>query len=136
MIARQLIDHEKSEVMRHISLKELKAKLTRGDKFILVNALDEAKFNSMHIPGSVNLFTKDDIKTYLRPDDEIVVYCTEAACNRSILLYYLLETMGYRNIQRYAGGLKEWVEDGNPISRRMAWNIVPMYPETQMRIAQ
>ena len=51
----------------------------------------------------------------LKQNDEIVVYCTDYACNKSIILYHLLESMGYKNIYRFAGGLREWETMGFPI---------------------
>ncbi len=121
--------------MNHISLEELREKVARGDRFILVNALEEHRFNSMHIPGSINLYKKEEILKYLRTDDEIVVYCTEEACNRSILLYQLLQAMGFQKVRRFAGGMKAWAEAGHVISKRMQWNIVDMY-STAVRKAQ
>jgi len=101
--------------MKTISLEELKKKCDRHDDFKLVNALDRRRFRSMHIPGSINIFHKDDIKKFLKKSDEIVVYCTERACNVSILMYHLLKEMGYTKVRRFAGGLREWGEAGYPL---------------------
>lgn len=88
--------------MNLISCEELKRKIDRKDEFKLVNALEEAKFRAMHIPGSLNIYKKEDIQRLLSSDDEIVVYCTDEACNKSILLYQLLEAYGYKKISRFA----------------------------------
>ncbi len=98
--------------MKLISCSELKGKIDRNDRFILINALEIHRFKCLHIPGSINVFTRVEILKYLKPEDEIVVYCTDTSCNRSILLYYLLEALGYKNVRRFAGGLRRWEEAG------------------------
>ena len=98
--------------MNHISCEELKRKFDLDDKFILVNALDETRFRAMHIPGSINICKEEDIQKCLTHDDVIIIYCTDEACNRSILLYQRLEAYGYKNIFRFAGGLREWESAG------------------------
>ena len=98
--------------MNFIDAKELKKRLDAGDKIMLVNAMEENKFRAKHIPGSLNLFKKEDIQNSLQKTDNIVVYCTDKSCNKSILLYYLLEAMGYQHVQRFAGGLLEWENCG------------------------
>ncbi len=62
-----------------ISREELKAKIDRGDNFTLVEALPEAKYQSGHLPGAINVpydRVRELAPTRL-PDKvaEIVVYC-------------------------------------------------------------
>ncbi|MDX1477899.1 MAG: rhodanese-like domain-containing protein [Saprospiraceae bacterium] len=122
--------------MHRISLQTLKCKIDRGDRFVLVSALNPGQFNRMHIPGSINVHDRSDLKAYLRPDDEIIVYCTEAGCPRSIVLGQFLSSSGFRHVQRFDGGLRSWVEAGLPTSQDVAWNIVPMQARRQLRKAQ
>ena len=98
--------------MNHISCEELKRKFDLEEKFILVNALDEVKFRAMHIPESINICKDDDIHKCLALEDVIIIYCTDEACNKSIILYQQLAAYGYNNIFRYAGGLRAWEEAG------------------------
>ena len=106
--------------MNHISCEELKRKFDQGDKFLLVNALDEIRFRALHIPGSINICKDEDINRCLTRDDVIIIYCTDEACNRSILLYQRLEASGYQNIFRFAGGLREWDSAGFELVGEMA----------------
>jgi len=106
--------------MNHISCEELKRKFDQEDKFILVNALEEARFRAMHIPGSVNVCKDEDIQRCLTLDDVIIIYCTDEACNRSIRLYQRLEALGYQKIFRFAGGLREWESAGFELVGEMA----------------
>jgi|SRR5215475_9327258 len=98
--------------MNLITALELKQRLDAGEQIILVNAMEENKFRAKHIPGSLNLFEKEEIQKSLRKSDDIIVYCTDKSCNKSIVLYYLLESMGYEHVRRFAGGLMEWENCG------------------------
>jgi rhodanese-related sulfurtransferase len=42
-------------VIKEISREELKAKMDRGDDFVLVEALSRRHFESSHLPGAINL---------------------------------------------------------------------------------
>lgn len=101
--------------IRLIDREELKAKLARGDRFRLAMALSKEAFAAKHIPGSVNLHTKEDALAMFDPGDEIVVYCTSPSCNSSIMAYHFLVSRGYTNVRRYAGGLQDWEEAGLPL---------------------
>jgi len=105
--------------MNTINAQELKHRMEAGDCLLLVNAMEENKFRALHIPGSMNLFKREDIENKLKKEDEIVVYCTDQVCNKSILLYQLLEAMGYMHVCRFAGGLREWEDAGYPLEGEM-----------------
>ncbi len=105
--------------MNTINAQQLKHRIDAGEPVLLINALDESKFRAKHIPGSLNLFRKEDIEKSLKKDDDIVVYCTDQTCNKSILLYHLLEIMGYEHICRFAGGMREWDDAGYPLEGDM-----------------
>ncbi len=69
--------------MTTIPREDLKAKLDRGDDFVLVESLPEETFQHAHLPGAVNI-PPDQVRELapeLLPDKdaEIVVYCTDAA---------------------------------------------------------
>ena len=105
--------------MNHISCEELKRKLDSGDNLILVNALDEARFRALHIPKSINICNDEDIQVFLSMDDVIIVYCTDEACNKSIILYQHLDAFGYEKIFRFAGGLRAWKAAGYELAGEM-----------------
>ena len=66
-------------MVRTISRVELRAKIDRGDQFLLVETLPETAYHHGHLPGAINL--PPDKVTELAPsllpdkDAEIVVYC-------------------------------------------------------------
>ncbi|MBI3511348.1 MAG: rhodanese-like domain-containing protein [Bacteroidetes bacterium] len=106
--------------MNSINARELKQRIDSGEDLRLVNAMEENKFRARHIPGSLNLFTKEGIENTLKKNDRIIVYCTDFSCNKSILLYHLLDAMGYEYIFRFAGGLVEWEDAGYPLAGEKA----------------
>ena len=102
--------------MRTIDFETLREKMTTDHPTtILLNALEPSYIRRFQIPNSLSILRKKDILNQLSPDDEIVVYCSDRACNASINLYYLLEHLGYRNIFRYPGGLMEWDSKGQAL---------------------
>jgi rhodanese-related sulfurtransferase len=81
----------------------------------LLNALKPSPIRSHQIPNSLNIHQREDILKSLNRDDEIIVYCSDNVCNQSINLYYLLVQLGFLNVTRYAGGIKEWEQNGQAL---------------------
>lgn len=106
--------------MKLITREELKEKLDRGDDFKLVMALSEWAFKAKHIPGSINVDRPEKTEGVLNPDDEIVVYCSNPACTASQMAYHFLNSRGYKNVRRYAGGVQDWEAAGYPLEGEMA----------------
>jgi rhodanese-related sulfurtransferase len=98
-----------------ISRDELKEKLDRRDDFKLVMTYHEWAYRAMHIPGSINIYTKEDALAVLDPSDEIVVYCTNVRCQASAKAVRILVSHGFKNVRRYAGGLQDWEQAGYPL---------------------
>ena len=103
------------EPIRTISRDELQAKLARGDDFKLIMALNRWAFDAKHIPGSVHFDTPEELYAAVRPEDEIVVYCSNMDCLSSVALYRDLVRRGYRSVRRYSGGLLDWEDAGLPL---------------------
>ena len=104
-----------SEPIRTIGRDELKAKLDRGDDVRLIMALNRWAFEAKHIPGSLHFDTPDELYAAVRPDDEVVVYCSQVDCLASVAMYRDLVKRGYEHVRRYAGGLLDWEEAGLPL---------------------
>ena len=62
-----------------ITREELKAKMDRGDNFVLLEILPEKYYRRLHLPGAVNLppGKVSELAPELLPDKgaEVVVYC-------------------------------------------------------------
>jgi rhodanese-related sulfurtransferase len=108
-------------VVKEISREELKAKLERGDDFVLVEALSRRHYELSHLPGAINLPYEfvDDAEEVL-PDKraEIVVYCMNEECEASREEARELEQMGYVSVLHYAGGKEGWIRAGLPVEGR------------------
>lgn len=102
--------------MKLIERDDLKAALDRGDDLKLVMVLGERAFRLQHIPGSLHIFAPELPSPQLRPDDDIVVYCTNPACIASVYAYDRLVARGFRRVRRYAGGVEAWEEAGYPLA--------------------
>ena len=103
------------EPIRTIGREELKAKLDRGDDFKLIMALNRWAYDAKHIPGSIHFDAPDDLYRSVKPDEEVVVYCSNVDCLSSVALYRDLVRRGYGNVRRYSGGLLDWEDAGLPL---------------------
>jgi len=109
-----------TEPVRTIDRDELKAKLERGDRFKLIMALNRWAYDAKHIPGSLHFDTPDELYAAVRPEDEVVVYCSHRDCLSSVALYRDLVRRGYPNVRRYSGGLLDWEDAGLPLEGEFA----------------
>ena len=101
--------------IKTIERSELKAKLDRGDDIKLIMALNRWAYEAKHIPGSLHFNTPAELYAAVRPEDEVVVYCSAVDCLSSVALYRDLVAHGYRNVRRYGGGLLDWEDAGLPL---------------------
>lgn len=101
-----------SEGIKTISTEQLKARLDRGDDFKLVMAFDDWRFRAAHIPGSIGVGSPAAAMQLLRPEDDVVVYCSSDDCLASKLLYRALLAAGFKRVRRYSGGVVGWQEAG------------------------
>jgi len=65
-------------LVEDISREELKAKMERGEDFVLLEALPEKSYRRSHLPGAINLPPRQTgLAEELVPDKEaeVVVYC-------------------------------------------------------------
>jgi rhodanese-related sulfurtransferase len=108
-----------SEPIRTISRDELRAKIDRGDDFRLIMALNRWAYEAKHIPRSLHFDRPEDLYAAVRPDDEVVVYCSHVDCLSSVAMYRDLIRRGYRNVRRYSGGLLDWEDAGLPLEGSM-----------------
>ena len=105
--------------MNLISREELKTSLEeRTVKLVFVQG--EWQYRTMHIPGSINLSSEEEVLGTLKPDDNIVVYCVNELCPISVSVYNFLVDHGFKNVRRYAGGLTDWEHAGYPLEGEIA----------------
>lgn len=114
----KLVDDARSRV-KETTVDEVKRRLDRGEKFMLVDVREESEFAKDHLPGAIHLgkgVIERDIEARV-PDakTELVLYCGGGF--RSALAADNLQKMGYRNVISMDGGIREWREKNYPLVR-------------------
>lgn len=103
-----------------ISREELRLRLERRG-IVLLDAQAPGWYEREHLPGAIQM-ADHGLAAWIAEavpdrDAEVVVYCWSETCNASAVAAGALRELGYRNVRRYAGGKKDWMEAGLPISR-------------------
>jgi rhodanese-related sulfurtransferase len=104
--------------VREVSVDDIKGRLNKGDKFLLIDVREESEFAKDHLPGAIHLgkgIIERDIETSV-PDTnrEMILYCGGGF--RSALAADNLQKMGYTNVLSMDGGIREWREKGLPLT--------------------
>jgi sulfur-carrier protein adenylyltransferase/sulfurtransferase len=95
----------------HISVQELKGKLDRGDKFVLVDVREPFEWDICRIPGArlIPLGQLPARLSELDSADEIVLQCKSGA--RSAKALHLLQEAGFGKLANVEGGILAWAEN-------------------------
>lgn len=114
----KIVDDAKTRV-KETTVDEIKRRLDRGEKFMLVDVREESEFAKDHLPGAVHLgkgIIERDIEARVPdPKTELVLYCGGGF--RSALAADNLQKMGYTNVISMDGGIREWREKNYPLVR-------------------
>ena len=101
------------------SIEEVKLRLDRGDRFILLDVREDHEWLAGHLIDAQHLgrgiLERDIEARFPDLDTEIVVYC--GGGYRSAMAAEVLGRMGYRRVQSMASGWRGWVEKGFPTSK-------------------
>jgi len=113
----KLIEDVKKQV-RETTVDEIKKRLDRGERFVLIDVREESEYAKDHLPGAKHLgkgIIERDIETAV-PDlgAEIVLYCGGGF--RSALAADNLQRMGYKNVISMDGGIRGWREKAYPLT--------------------
>src|SRR5580704_10120010 len=95
----QVVQDAKSRV-RELTVADVKAKLDRGERFLLVDVREDSEWAKDHLPGAVHMgkgVIERDVEQRV-PDmkTEMVLYCGGGF--RSALAADNLQKMGYTNV--------------------------------------
>jgi rhodanese-related sulfurtransferase len=114
----QIVDDARKRV-KEVSVDEIKARLDRGQKFLLIDVREESEFAKDHLPGAVHLgkgIIERDIEERVRDfNAPLVLYCGGGF--RSALAADNLQKMGYSNVLSMDGGIREWREKSYPLTK-------------------
>jgi sulfur-carrier protein adenylyltransferase/sulfurtransferase len=93
---------------------ELKAKIDRGDDFVLIDVREPEEYAIARIPGSrlIPLRTVPERINELSSADDIVVHCRSGV--RSGQAVEFMKQAGYRRVKNLVGGILRWSEDVDP----------------------
>jgi rhodanese-related sulfurtransferase len=114
----KIVDDAKTRV-RETNVDDVKARMDRGQKFVLVDVREESEFAKDHLPGAIHLgkgIIERDIEARVPElNTEMVLYCGGGF--RSALAADNLQKMGYTSVISMDGGIRDWREKGYPLTR-------------------
>jgi rhodanese-related sulfurtransferase len=114
----KLVNEAKAHV-RETNVREVKNRLDKGERLILVDIREDNEVARGRIPGAIHLgkgvIERDIEKTIPDTDAEIILYCGGGF--RSALAAESLKKMGYTNAVSMDGGWRDWVESGYPTAK-------------------
>jgi rhodanese-related sulfurtransferase len=114
----KIVDDARSRI-EETNVDEVKERMDRGEKLVLVDVREESEFAKDHLPGAIHLgkgVIERDIERAV-PDlnSPLVLYCGGGF--RSALAADNLKKMGYGNVLSMDGGVRGWREKGFPMTR-------------------
>jgi rhodanese-related sulfurtransferase len=113
----RIVEDAKKRV-REVSIEDTKARLDRGDKFVLVDVREESEYAKDHLPGAIHLgkgvIERDIEERVPELNTPIVLYC--GGGYRSALAADNLQKMGYTNVLSMDGGIRGWREKHYPLT--------------------
>jgi rhodanese-related sulfurtransferase len=114
----QIVDAARKRI-RETTIDEVKAKLDRGENFLLVDVREESEYAKDHLPKAIHLgkgVIERDIEDRVPDlDAPLVLYC--GGGYRSALAADSLQKMGYTNVLSMDGGIRGWREKNFPLTR-------------------
>jgi rhodanese-related sulfurtransferase len=114
----KIVNDAKTRV-KESDVRDIKARLDRGEKLILVDTREDSEWARGHLPDAIHLgkgVIERDIEKQV-PDKAapLVLYCGGGF--RSALAADNLQKMGYTNVISMDGGWRGWNEAGFPVTK-------------------
>jgi rhodanese-related sulfurtransferase len=114
----KIVDDARTRV-RETNVDEVKKRMDRGDKFLLVDVREESEFAKDHLPGAIHMgkgVIERDIEGRVPElNAEMILYC--GGGYRSALAADNLQKMGYTNVISMDGGIRGWREKSFPLTK-------------------
>ena len=113
------IVNDAKQRVREVTVDDVKAKLDRNEKFVLVDVREESEFAKDHLPGAIHLgkgvIERDIEERVPNPATPMVLYCGGGF--RSALAADNLQKMGYSSVVSMDGGVRGWREKNFPFTK-------------------
>ncbi len=113
-----IVDDARKRV-RECTVDDVKQRMDRGEKLVLVDVREDSEWAADHLPGAIHLgkgvIERDIEKTVPDTNTELVLYCGGGF--RSALAADNLQKMGYKNVISMDGGVRGWREKGYPMEK-------------------
>lgn len=114
----KLVQEAKTRI-KETNVADVKRRLDRGEKLLLVDVREDNEWENGHIPSAVHMgrgVIERDIEAAL-PDTgaTIILYCGGGF--RSALVADNLQKMGYSSVESMDGGWKGWLAAGLPTAQ-------------------
>jgi len=114
----RIVEDAKTRI-QETTVDDVKARLDRGEKFVLVDVREESEYAKDHLPRAIHLgkgIIERDIEARV-PDlnTPMILYCGGGF--RSALAADNLQKMGYTRVISMDGGIRQWREKGFPLTR-------------------
>jgi rhodanese-related sulfurtransferase len=114
----KLVDEAKTRV-KQLDFREVKQRLDRGEKLILVDVREDSEWARGHLPGAVHLgrgiIERDIEQAFPDKGAPLALYCGGGF--RSALSADNLQKMGYTNVISMDGGWRAWTAAGFPTEK-------------------
>jgi sulfur-carrier protein adenylyltransferase/sulfurtransferase len=97
-----------------IDVVELKQKIDRGDKFVLIDVREPHEYKICSIPGS-KLIPLGEFPQHVgefNPEDDIVIHCRSGM--RSAKACNVLRQAGFEHVRNVVGGILAWADKVDP----------------------
>lgn len=112
----RLVNDAKKRV-QETTVDNVKAKLDRREKFLLIDVREESEYAKDHLPGAIHLgkgVIERDIEERVPDHDAtMILYCGGGF--RSALAADNVQKMGYTQVISMDGGIRDWREKGFPL---------------------
>ncbi len=114
----KIVEDAKKRI-RETTIDDVKTRLDRGEKFLLIDVREESEYAADHLPGAMHLgkgVIERDVEARV-PDHNapVVLYCGGGF--RSALAADNLQKMGYTNVLSMDGGVRGWREKGFSLTK-------------------
>ena len=111
------IVNEAKKRIHETTVEQVKSRLDRRDKFLLIDVREESEYAKDHLPNAIHLgkgiIERDIEQRVPNPNTEMILYCGGGF--RSALAADNLQKMGYTNVISMDGGIREWREKHFPL---------------------